>query len=118
MAAKGSKDEESTASDTAKVLGANLTALMASNGDLNSNPKVSKKTGLGTGSVSRLRNGDVDANLSTLEKIAKAFELQPWQLLVHGLDPGNLPALLAATETERLLWERLKAMAKELQGGG
>jgi transcriptional regulator with XRE-family HTH domain len=117
MTSKAPKDEESTASDTAKVLGANLAALMASNEELNSNPKVSKKTGLGTGSISRLRNGDVDANLSTLEKIARAFDLAPWQLLVPGLDPGNLPALLAATETEKLLWERLKAMAKELQGG-
>lgn len=90
---------------------------MASHLDLGSNPKLAKKTGLGTGSISRLRNGEVDPTLSTLEKIAKAFDLSPWQLLVPGIDPGNLPALLTASEAEKKLWDSLRQVAKEMQEG-
>jgi transcriptional regulator with XRE-family HTH domain len=114
---RGGKDEESTASSTAKVLGANLQALMASHSDLSSNPKLAKKTGLGTGSISRLRNGEVDPTLSTLEKLSKAFDVAAWQLLVPNIDPGNLPALLSASEAERKLWESLRQVAKEMGGG-
>lgn len=112
---QSASDEESTASSTAKVLGANLNALMAHHSDLSSNPKVAKKTELGTGTISRLRNGDVDANLSTLEKLSEAFGLHPWQLLVPNLDPENVPALLPVTEQERRLYERLREVAKEIK---
>lgn len=90
---------------------------MASHSDLSSNPKLAKKTGLGTGSISRLRNGEVDPTLSTLEKLSKAFDVAAWQLLVPNIDPGNLPALLSASEAERKLWESLRQVAKEMGGG-
>lgn len=118
MAKRGpTTDEVSTASDTAKVLGKNLEALMSAHPELDSNPKLGKKTDLGTGTISRLRNGLVNANLETLGKLASAFQVEPWQLLVPNIDPGNLPVLLAATEAERRLWERMKELAKDLQGG-
>lgn len=91
-------------------------ALMGSHPALSSNPKLSEKTKLGTGTIHRIRNGQADANLSTLEALAKAFDLQPWQLLVPNFDPGNLPALLNATEAEMRLWERLKDVAKDMRG--
>jgi transcriptional regulator with XRE-family HTH domain len=109
------KEEASTASATAKVLGANLAALMAAHKDLNSNPKLSKKTGLGTGTLSRVRNGEVDVNLDTLEKLAKAFHVEAWQLLVPRMEPNNLPALQAISPEERRLYERLREVAKELK---
>lgn len=104
------------ASKTAQVLGKNLGALMESHPNLSSNPKLASKTGLGTGTLSRLRNGEVDATVSTLEKLAVAFELEPWQLLVPRMDPGNPPALLNATEAEMRLWERLRDVAKDIKG--
>lgn len=109
------KDEESTASSTAKVLGVNLQALMSAHPELGSNPKLAKKTDLGTGSISRLRNGEVDATLSTLQKIAKAFDLQAWQLLVPGLDPKHVPTLRHHTEQERKLYERIERLAREMK---
>lgn len=110
--------EESTASDTAKLFGANLSALMQAHPELGSNPKLAKKTGMSTASISRLLNGQVDATLATMEKIAAAFHVSPWQLLVPKIDPGNLPALLPHTEQERRLWERLREVAKEIKEGG
>lgn len=112
------KDELSTASDTAKVLGKNLSALMAATLDLSSNPKVAKRTGLSTSTIHRLRNGDVDATLSTLEALSKAFDLEPWQLLVVNFDPRNRPVLQPLTELERRLYARLAEVAKEIKEGG
>ena len=110
-------DEVSTASDTAKVLGANLRALMGSQPELSSNPKLAEKTKLGTGTISRLKNGQVDATVSTLEALAKAFDMAPWQLLVPNLDPSNRPTLQPVSEQERRLYERLREVAKEINEG-
>lgn len=112
------KQEASTASATAKVLGKNLQTLMASQADLCSNPKLAKRTGLGTGTISRLRNGDVDANLDTLERLATAFHVQPWQLLVPNIEPASLPVLQSVNEQERRLYERIRDAVKEIQGHG
>lgn len=50
--------------------------------------RANKKTSWGQ----RLLN-DTDSSLSSLADAAKAFGLQPWQLLVPNLDPARLPAL-------------------------
>lgn len=107
------QDEEGVASSTAKVLGENLAALMAAHPELNSNPKLAAKTRLGTGTISRLRNGMVDANLDTLERMATAFGVAPWQLLVPGIDPTNPPTLQPVSERERRFYERLRDVLKE-----
>jgi transcriptional regulator with XRE-family HTH domain len=109
------KDEELIASSTAKVLGENLARLMAAHPDLNSNPKLAAKTRLGTGTISRLRNGAVDANMDTLERMARAFQVEPWQLLVPGIDPGNLPTLQPISEQERRLYARIAEAVKGIR---
>jgi transcriptional regulator with XRE-family HTH domain len=112
------KDEESTASDTAKVLAENLNALMAFHPNLNSNPKLAKKMEVSTATISRLRNAEVDANLSTVELIAKAFDVDVWQLFVARMDPANRPALRPYTEQERKLYEQFRELAKGIKEGG
>lgn len=109
------KQKETTPSATAKVLGVNLTALMGHHAELNSNPKVSKKTKLGTGTISRIRNGEVDVNLKTLEKLEEPFEVKPWELLVPGFDPANRPTLQPMTEQERKLYAKLAEVVKEIR---
>lgn len=109
---------------TAIVLGVNVSALMAASAprpnaprgvaDLSSNPKLAKKTKLGTGTISRLRNGSVNANLETLEAIAKAFDVEPWQLLVPVMDPNNPPVLQTAGDSERELYRQFKTIAKQV----
>jgi len=99
---------------TAKVLGENVSALMAATPDLSSNPKMKKATGLSTSTLSRMRNGLVDANLDTLELIAAAFDIQPWQLLVPNLQPKNLPVMLIAGEREQALYKRFRTVAEEI----
>lgn len=99
---------------TAVTLGQNVSALMGGNESLDSNPKVSKATKLSTSTLSRLRNGQVNANLETLEAIAEAFDVEPWQLLVPGFQPANPPVLGMAGQKEQDLYNRFMSAAKEI----
>ena len=98
---------------TKDVLAENINTLMRVNTSLDSNPKVSGKADLGTGSISRIRNADGAINLDTLDKLAKCFDLQPWQMLVPELDPKSPPVLRSMSVTEVELFERLRAVIKQ-----
>lgn len=51
------------------------------------------KTGFKNGTAQRLLAAETSIGLDVLSQLARGFDLQPWQLLVQGLDPENLPAL-------------------------
>lgn len=63
------------------VLARNLNRLMASTFSLDSNTKMVRRSKLGLGTIGRVRNAEVDATVDTLDKLAEAFGVQPWQLL-------------------------------------
>lgn len=94
------------------VLAANLNALMASDESLNTVEKLAKRSGVGTGTIDRLRRAEVSARLHTVAAIAKAFQLAPWQLLVPDLAPSNAPLLQPVSESERAWWAKLRDLAK------
>lgn len=95
---------------TKHTLAANLNRLMDTHLSLSSNPKLAKRSGLGIGTIARTRNADVSVNLDTLDSIAACFDLQPWQLLVHGLDPLHPPVLRSLSAAEADLFERLRSV--------
>ncbi len=43
--------------------------------------QVSQRSGVQAGEVSRIEAGKRDPQVSTMEKLARAVELEPWQLL-------------------------------------
>ena len=50
-------------------------------------------------------------SLDTLDEVASALGLMPWQLLVPDLEIRN-PPKIAVTETELKLYERLKVLVR------
>lgn len=104
-------------SKSASVLAANINRLMGSTVALESNPKLAKRADIGIGSVARIRNAQTDITIDTLTKLAEAFDLQPWQLLVPGLDPKNLPVLRNLSPQEAELYERLRSVIIERDSG-
>ncbi len=51
--------------------------------------------------------------IDLLSAVAAALDLQPWQLLVKGMDPDN-PPVLTLTESERKLYREFQRLRKEL----
>ena len=97
-----------------KTVADNLTLLMKSSNAAGSDEKLARRSGVGRGTVQRARRGEVSLSIGNLERLADAFGLEPWQLLIPGLEPGNPPALRAVNSEERMLWQRLRAAYEEL----
>ena len=55
--------------------------------------------------------------LDTAERLASAAGYPLWQLISSDFDPSNPPVLRSITAKEAALYERLKALAKELPNG-
>jgi Predicted transcriptional regulator len=104
-------DKASSSSVSAKVLGVNLSALMKDHAELNSNPTVAKKTGMSASTIHRMRHGQVDATLRTVEKLAEAFKVQPWELLTPGFNPEHRGTAKPVSEKVRQL---LAEVAREI----
>lgn len=64
------------------ILAANLNQLMQSTLTLNSNTKLVKRSGLGLGTMGRVRNAEAAATIDTLDRLAECFGVPPWQLLM------------------------------------
>ena len=95
-----------------KVLSENLIRLMAHYPSLSSEAKVAKAGGISQRTVNRARNA-AQVKLDSLQGLARAFGLAPWQLLIPELDPAN-PPLLAISKEERALYSRLQAAARAI----
>lgn len=94
------------------ILAANLKVLMEARNlsqmELHRRSKVSQST------VGRILRQAVAADLDTLAALARALDLDPWQLLIPNLDPREPPALQPISIRERELYQRLRLAAEEL----
>lgn len=79
------------------VLAANLTRLQEEQKDeLGSQPKIAAKTArigkrIGQRTVGRALKGEVSTTIGSLEALAAAFGVEPWQLLVPPPEPEAKP---------------------------
>ena len=63
--------------------------------------RLARDTHIGNGTASRMKERETSVGLDTLEKIAKFFGVEPWQLLVQGFDPASPPALSTGSTMAR-----------------
>lgn len=99
--------------DALASLSASLRALMESSPDLRSQAAVGKRAGMDQRTVGRILNREHEPTIGQLDRLAKAFGLAPWQLLVPGLDPKN-PPVIHLTETERAFYERMRQAVQDM----
>lgn len=64
------------------ILAANLRRLMRQHPELNTLPKITARCGVTNGTLDRIRRGVVATRVDELAPLARAFGVQPWQLLV------------------------------------
>lgn len=102
---------------TKAILWENIKALMLHHWKEINLYRLANDAGIGLGGASRLKAQKTETRLSTIEKVANVWKLEPWQLLLPGLDPGNTP-VFTLTEAEKRLYERLKRAKAIADGEG
>jgi hypothetical protein len=101
--------------ESKKLLWRAVSALMLKHyGDENLT-RLARECKFGPGTASRLKEGATSVGVDIVDKIAKNFHLQAWELLVPSFDPDNRPALQPLSEQERKLYKRLAEVAKEIK---
>lgn len=101
--------------DSKNVLWASVSALMRKHYGGENLTRLAKDCKIGPGTASRMKEGKTSVGVDILDKIAKHFHLEPWELLVPAFDPANRPTLQPLSEQERKLYAKLKEVAKEIK---
>jgi transcriptional regulator with XRE-family HTH domain len=84
------------------ILAANLRALMATHPDLDTLPKITARSGVTNGTLDRIRRAVVSTRVDELEKLGRAFGIEPWELLrPHGHTAPSPLGLMLATHLDR-----------------
>lgn len=101
------------------ILAANIQRLMDANPSLSSLVKVAaeaKRRGhtVSKNAVDSAKSGSHAVNMDTLDGIARAFDMEAWQLLVPNMNPKNPPVLRSIGETEDEMYKRLRSAAAEI----
>lgn len=77
--------------DSKETLWANVLALMKHHYGKENLTRFSADVGIGPATATRIKDRRTSVGLDVLEKIAAKFSLEPWQLLVPGLDVAKPP---------------------------
>lgn len=92
----------------------NLARLMQSDRTLKTQEALAERARVGQRTVSRILRGEQSPTLKVVEKLAGAFDLEPWQMLVPDLEPGNPPITKQVDDQQRQLWARFRQAAQDL----
>lgn len=103
-----------TLQDPKTVLWANCKALMHHRYGRENLTKFAADCGMSPGNASRIKAAQTSVGIDLLAQIASAFDLDPWMLLVPGLDAAHKPVLQPVSDEERRLWDRLRTDMAQL----
>lgn len=103
----------SSAGNLARLLAANLETLMHARPTLRTQSAVAKAAAVDQRTVGRILRCEHAPTLAQVEKLAKAFALQPWQLLAPELDPEDLPVLVLS-RSQSDAWRSIRLAAETI----
>jgi transcriptional regulator with XRE-family HTH domain len=101
--------------DSKHVLWNSVSSLMQKHYGEENLSRLARECKIGPASASRIKEAKTSVGLEIIDKIAKHFQVQTWELLVPAFDPSNRPTLQPVSEQERRLYERLREVAKEIK---
>lgn len=96
------------------ILAQNLRTLLAWKHGPNTQMELARASKVGQATIGRLLKADAAARIETVHAIARAYDLEAWQLLVAGMDPSNPPVLMPVNQSEQQLYAKLRAAAAEI----
>lgn len=88
---------------------------MAASELLTTQRALAARAGIDQRTVGRVLNQEHSPNLAQITKLAEAFDLLPWQLLVPDTDPHD-PPMIQLGRAEAGLYLRLRAIASDFGG--
>ena len=98
--------------DSRAALWHSVSALMRKQWGAENLTRLAKESGIGLGTCSRMKAQETSVGIEVVDKIAAAFSVEPWELLVPGFNPYNRPTLQPLTQTEIDLYKRIAAAIK------
>lgn len=96
------------ASAALNILADNLDRLRAWNAALNTQSAIGRAAKVDQKTVGRILNKAHEPQLNVVAKLAKAFGLEAWQMLVPDLDPENPQQLASAKDAQ--MYEQLRGL--------
>lgn len=102
---------------TREILAKNVKRLMQINPEMSSNVMVEERSGgkVKKSTLDRIRNQSSACDIDTLSRVADAFGLLPWQLLLPDLDVKNPPTIRMG-DSEKVLYEKLEELLNSAKG--
>jgi hypothetical protein len=97
--------------DAKQVLWANVSALMRHHWGAENLSRLSREAGIALASCTRIKEQQTSIGIEVVGRIADAFHLQPWHMLVPGLDPAN-PPVLYLSKGEADFYAKMKDLAR------
>jgi len=98
--------------DVKEIVWENVQALMRARYGKINQKRFIEDSGVGNGTVTRIKNRRTSVGIDKVQQIAEAYGLEAWHLLMPDLDPNNPP--LSLTPAERDLYKRLAHAAQEI----
>jgi transcriptional regulator with XRE-family HTH domain len=102
-----------SAGHLARLLATNLETLMQVRAGLHTQAAVAKAASVDQRTVGRILKCEHAPTLAQVEKLAKAFSLQPWQLLAPDLDADDLPVLVL-NRSQSEAWRSIRLAAETI----
>lgn len=107
--------DESNFTNPRLILRDNLKACMTLKDYPNTQLALEEKSKVGQNTISRILSDEgQNATIENIAKLAKAYDLAPWQLLVPAMDPRNEPVLQPASAAQKALWKQIQTAFTEL----
>lgn len=99
---------------SSRMISDNLKLLMARSPDL-SQPELASRMGIGSKTLWNIKEGEGNTTLDKVDKIARYYRIEPWQLLIPNGPSLDRTALSTATSSTispqaQQLIDRLRAM--------
>ena len=92
----------------------NLRRLMEADRQLQSQPRLAAASRVAQTSIGRILRGEQSPTLDVVHKLAHAFGLEAWQMLVPDLEPDNPPITKQNDERQSELLKRFRLAAQDL----
>lgn len=97
--------------DPRELLLASVSALMTKHYGAENINRLAREAKIGPATVQRIKDRKTSVGIDVVDKVAKAFHLAAWQLLVPGFDAELTPELHRLTEQERAFYSKLREAA-------